>query len=229
MEVDEEDEYYMFELYTPVFFNPPLHIFPIPSRCPAAVAKELSSAFRLYWCDPASCVNHQRIAIELLLDKMNVRRFSVKNGNRSRISLHHRIEHLPENTESQREIKESLLAIKFIGNEGSHAGYISKEDALDGFELLEQLVDEEARERQREMRKRRKQIIKQKGPRGKAEAVRHSRLVNKLRKNCLVQHVPILRLTSEPLVRGVGQGPGRVERPGQGPQAGHLQAARGKA
>lgn len=182
LKVDEDDEYGMLTLYTPSFFNPPLHIFPIPSRCPAAIAKELSNAFRLYWCDPASCVNHQRIAIELLLDKMKVRRFSVKNGKRSRITLHHRIENLPEETESQREIKESLLAIKFIGNEGSHAGYISKEDALDGFELLEQLVDEEARERQREMRKRRKQIIKQKGPRGKAEAVRHSRLMNKLRK-----------------------------------------------
>jgi hypothetical protein len=176
---DDEDNPYIAKLsdnpeaegisvwYFPLFFNPPLEIIPIPAKCPYWIRKEVEAAFTAYWGDLSGCVNHQRAAIELLLDEMKVRRFTVnKKGKRCRVMLHHRIGGLPERTEVQKQLKHTLLALKFLGNEGSHAGEVGKQDALDGFDLLEYVLDEEARERDKHRENIRKKIVNKKGPRG---------------------------------------------------------------
>ena len=53
-------------------------------------------------------------------------------------NLHQRIEHF---TKSQKRLGQLLLAIKIIGNEGSHIGDIKIDDILDAYEILEEVVE----------------------------------------------------------------------------------------
>jgi hypothetical protein len=125
--------------FTPEYFFPPLVIFPVPRHCPQSVADETKASFRLFFCDQASASNHIRKAVENLMTEQGIKRFDTKNGQRVAVPLHRRID-LYSNR--NRDIAELLMAIKWIGNAGSHAGEINKDDVLDAYEILEIVLDE---------------------------------------------------------------------------------------
>lgn len=104
--------------YQPVFLTPPPPVFPIPVECPEAVTVELQKAFGLLWSDPGSCANRLRAAVEALLTE---RRVPKKRQNKKkkwvRIDLHARIE---EFRKKDAETADYLLALKWLGNVGSH-------------------------------------------------------------------------------------------------------------
>jgi len=70
----------------------------------------------------------------MLMTDQGVKRFVNNKGKRNSLNLHSRLELFKKN---QPQIADHLLAIKWIGNSGSHIGKIEKVDILDAFELLE--------------------------------------------------------------------------------------------
>lgn len=147
--------------FAPLFVNPPLHVFQIPESCPKALKEAVISAFSIMWCDQNACVNQIRSAIELVLTHVGIPRFQVK-GKRRFLSLAKRVDRLPTRYSN---LKNELTALRWLGNAGSHTGQITKNDALDGFELLEHVFEELFNPRSKRIGKISKGINKRKGPR----------------------------------------------------------------
>ena len=126
-------------VFTPEYFHPSLIILSIPLECPTEVAEEITSSFKLFFCDPAASANHVRKCIENILTDKGVKRFRMSSGKRRFVGLHQRITLYQS---GQPDVTERLLAIKWLGNEGSHAGEITRDDVLDAYEILETVIDD---------------------------------------------------------------------------------------
>lgn len=152
--------------FVPQYFYPAIPVFSIPKGCPVNTRKEIEAAFSLYWADPGACVNRIRSAIELFLTYLGVKVFEIrvgkgrKSNRRIRLSLHERIQLLEK---SQPELNQTLMAIKWLGNVGSHPGERSKDEALDGFELLEHVLNERFVQHKKYISRLSKTIIRKKG------------------------------------------------------------------
>lgn len=146
----EEDNYYdetgetqtnHREYYHPTSFSPAPPIFLIPEDCPGEVASQLKAAFRLIWLDVPASANRLRAGVEVLLTNRRIPQTSkAKSGKRVHLALHQRIEKFKA---KNREAADLLMAIKWIGNVGSHGHLdaMSRSDLLDGFELFESAID----------------------------------------------------------------------------------------
>lgn len=116
-----------------VYPAPP--IFPIPKAVPETVARAIERAFKLYWVDASACAGALRSAIERLLDHLKIPIESVgKKGGSIRLDLHNRIELLGKMNLGD---KESLHALRTVGNLGAHGANVQSESVLDAMELLE--------------------------------------------------------------------------------------------
>lgn len=146
----------------PDFLTPGPPVFPIPAECPEAVADELRKAFDLYWSDRASSANRLRVAVESLLTDRKIKRYTVQNNKRQYLSLHKRIMDFEQ---SQLEPAKQLLAIKWLGNTGSHAGLhdLGPKDVLEAFELFENVLELVYMKRQDRLMKIAKRVTKRKG------------------------------------------------------------------
>ncbi len=121
--------------FEPSYFHPPLHIFPIPEKCPETLKDRIVDTFKLYWVDPSSCANKIRIALEHLMDQQKVvKTESTKKGKRRKLKLHERI---VKYESKNKKVADLLLAIKWIGNSGSHLASLQRHDLLDAYQLLE--------------------------------------------------------------------------------------------
>ena len=103
--------------FRPMFFEPHLVFFEIPEECPDEVAAPLRQSFRLFFASPSAAANSVRIAIEELLTQLGVKRFTNSGGKRRVMSLHGRIGLLPS---KYAKLKDLFLAVKWLGNVGSH-------------------------------------------------------------------------------------------------------------
>lgn len=122
------------DYFSPTYFLPALDLFPIPQDCPSVVKETLEDSFKLFWNDLPSCANKIRTCLELLMNHQKVKKFLPrKNGKRKDLSLHERLEIFKDNNV---DVADFLLAIKWIGNAGSHTGKLRKEDVLDAYKLL---------------------------------------------------------------------------------------------
>jgi hypothetical protein len=148
--------------FRPVYFFPPLPIIDVPREAAEDVRVALQRAFSLYWADPSAAGNSIRTAIELMLDQHGIprgRNDSSRNK-RFRRSLHERLELFAGR---RPELKDTLMAIKWLGNAGSHA-VLTHDDVLDAFEFVEHTLDEVYRDRLRTLAKKAKAINRNKGP-----------------------------------------------------------------
>ena len=146
--------------FFPKYFSPNLKLFKYPKTTNIEVTKEINKSFSLFFCDPSSSANHIRIAIEKLLNYLKVD--SVKE-NGTYINLHNRIEKLSDDSNKY---KNHLLAIKFIGNAGSHSDKrITKNDVLDAYEIINELLIEIFDKKSEKMDNMIKEINEKKGPR----------------------------------------------------------------
>lgn len=128
------------DCFKPKYFEPALNIIHIPAECPEEVADPIKESFSLVFSSPSSAANSIRVAVEQLLTALKVKRFNVVNGKRRFISLHQRIRLVPQKHE---EIKDLILAIKWLGNAGSHSrNAISFDDVMDAYEFLEHILQE---------------------------------------------------------------------------------------
>jgi len=121
----------------------------------------LKAGFNLAFADPNAAANQLRTTVECLMDELKVpkkARFKHRNASTScvvcgktappaktqstkskfvDISLHQRIEKLPER---YRNLRDDLLAVKWLGNAGSHSTGISREHMLTGYEIMERCL-----------------------------------------------------------------------------------------
>ncbi|WNG16815.1 DUF4145 domain-containing protein [Cystobacter fuscus] len=159
----EEGPTYTTELH-PVFFHPALPLFRVPPTCTEKVRAELNRAWALYWLDSASCANRVRTCVELVLTHLKVPRFRRTQTNRRiMLRLHDRIELFKQR---DAELAQALMAVKWIGNIGSHeggAGGMGRDDVLNGLELLEYVLVEVFEQRSKRLARMGKQIVKRKG------------------------------------------------------------------
>jgi hypothetical protein len=126
-------------LYTPLAFAEAPPVIRVCDECPGDVGAELDRSFSLYWLDRRSCATAIRSAVELLLDERGVpREVERKAGRSTRLPLHDRIVRFREKDPEPGKL---LLAIKVIGNVGTHGDDITFDDLLIGYEILDHVVD----------------------------------------------------------------------------------------
>ena len=149
------------EEFKPLFFHPPLHIFKLKSSYPKEVSQEIMNSFEHFWNDLSSCANKIRTSLEILLNLHKVKNYTLTNRNkRKRLTLHQRIE---EFKKKNSEVGDYLLAIKWIGNEGSHPGNLERIDILETYELLEHSLDKLYERKDEKMKRLSKEINRNKG------------------------------------------------------------------
>jgi Domain of unknown function (DUF4145) len=125
--------------YTPLAFAEPPPVIRVCEQCPTAVSAHLDRSFGLYWMDRRSCGTAIRTAIESLLDERGVpREIERKPSKLARIPLHDRIVGFQQ---VDPEPGKLLLAIKVIGNIGTHQDDIIYDDLLTAYEILEHVID----------------------------------------------------------------------------------------
>lgn len=167
---DETDYSAYVNIFRPDFVRPSPDFFDIPTKTPKDVATEIRNAFDLFWVDPEASANRVRASIEALLNHRKIKRFTIKNQKRTAIALHHRI---VEFQKAESEIGDSLMAIKWLGNAGSHAGIakhsLERSDILDALEILDYVLETLFNNRDKQIRQMQREIIKRKGPRKKTK------------------------------------------------------------
>ena len=129
-----------FSTYHPKYFYPNLKLFKIEEEIPQIVGEQMNLAFSHFFNDLSSCANRIRNSIELILDDLKAPIKAKNNAGKTYYfkTLHQRIEHYQKRNTS---LAKLLLALKIIGNEGSHVGEMEYNDILDAFEILEELLE----------------------------------------------------------------------------------------
>jgi hypothetical protein len=128
------------DYFRPESFTPHLKMFVLPKETPDPVIEEISKSFNLIFSDPPSSASHIRIALEHLLTHLKIKRFTVNKGKKRFLFLHGRIDLLPKR---YGHIKDIFLAVKWLGNAGSHGSHeVSLDDVLDSYELMNELLIE---------------------------------------------------------------------------------------
>jgi len=150
------------DYFSPKHFEPALKIITIPEECPEEVAEPIDESFGLVFSSPSSAANSIRVAVEQLLTDLKVKRFNMANGKRRFISLHQRIKLVPQKHE---EIRDLILAIKWLGNAGSHSrSAISFDDVMDAYEFLDHILQEVYVQKAKKLKAKAKVVNKKKGP-----------------------------------------------------------------
>jgi hypothetical protein len=129
------------DYHRPRFFTESPHLVEIPEATPDSVTKELVASFQLFWSDPLACTNRIRSSVEKLLTAQKIPQTTGSTGKKGRrqfLALHHRIERFGV---KRADIAEKLMAVKWIGNAGSHSNGATIDDALDGYELVDWVLD----------------------------------------------------------------------------------------
>lgn len=127
--------------YQPYAFSEAPPIIEIRDYFPKELEEHLASAFSLFWIDPSSCLNKIRTCVEDILTLKQIPRFSNRNNRRIRLTLHSRIERY---SQQYPETGKFLMALKWLGNEGSHSGKnseIKRNDLIEAFEILEHAIE----------------------------------------------------------------------------------------
>ncbi len=131
VEYDSNNEF-SDDFFYPISFHPTVHLFDIPQRTPEKVKNELINSFSLFWISPSACANAVRISIEKLMDELGI------TGG----SLHNRIKEFSRKKPENVEKAEILLAVKWIGNDGSHEGGLMHSDLFTVYDFVENVLKE---------------------------------------------------------------------------------------
>lgn len=121
--------------FSPKYFHPPLHIFQIPESTPTEIKKTIIESFSLYFTNSFAATNQIRLALEILMTELGVERtYQNTKGEDKYYSLEKRIKKLDEQYSN---IKDKCLAMKWLGNAGTHGdNNMTLDDVLDGYDLL---------------------------------------------------------------------------------------------
>lgn len=148
--------------FRPRYFTESPLLVDIPEATPDALVTELLASFQLFWCDPLACTNRIRSAVEKLLTEQRVPQTTGTKGKRKFLSLHARIE---KYRAKRSDIADALMAVKWIGNAGSHSSSVTIQDVLDGYELVDWVLDSLYARRHRRATSLTRAINRRKAPR----------------------------------------------------------------
>lgn len=147
--IGPEGEDVVAEQFEPLFCTPMPDIIEMPAKCPSDIHRELRLAFTLFWSSPAASAGRLRVVIEKLMDLVGVpTQMPNKKGKVADLTLHARLELYGKKNPGA---GKSLMALKWIGNTGSHDSTVSREDLLDSLELIEHVLGEIVGERSKRM------------------------------------------------------------------------------
>lgn len=125
----------LIDWFEPKSFSPALHPFEISEQCPKEIREPLTAAFSVYLTQPGSAANLIRIAIEQILTAIGVPGLNNQQG---RIPLHNRLDKLQG---QYAPYKDTLMAIKFLGNAGSHTyDEVKIDDIETAYEIMDYVV-----------------------------------------------------------------------------------------
>ncbi|QFT65699.1 hypothetical protein FIU93_02835 [Labrenzia sp. THAF35] len=156
-----EDTLFEDTQFTPFFMRPAPFMIEVPKTLCKEAKKHIERAYDLFWVDNASCANRLRIVAEYLLDQLDIPRKGPKGSRtNTRLDLADRIALLEEARPGH---EDSLNALRYVGNVGSHEGHMELEELLDCFELLEDAMIELLEERRAKLAEKARRIIENKG------------------------------------------------------------------
>lgn len=145
----------------------PRFLFPAPplvrliQETPKVVKEKLVEAAGLVWQNSEASANQVRQAVESLMDCQKIKKTEIQRGKRVRLSLHRRIKIFERTDPINGEI---LLAIKWLGNTGSHLGKLSRKDVFDAFDMMELVLTNLYSQAAKQIQRKAKAINKAKGP-----------------------------------------------------------------
>lgn len=125
------------------YISPPLPLFTPPAKTPEKVAAAIHAASELLWISPSAAANQLRQAIEELLTVKGINRtYITKNHRKKRYTTHDRIGMFRTADPANKEVADTLEAVKWIGNSGSHETGLTIAEVLEGADLLEHALIE---------------------------------------------------------------------------------------
>jgi len=139
-EFGPDDNYDWADYFLPKFCHPMPDMFDITPKCPDSIKEELRGAFALFWSNHAACAGRIRVALECLMNHLGVpKRRKDGSGKYHDLSLHARIDLFAQNEPAT---GPQLMALKWLGNTGSHEAQVARNDLLDAFEIMEHALVE---------------------------------------------------------------------------------------
>ena len=126
-----------FEYFEPLYFHPSLKLSHYPIDTPLNVAYELEESFALFFSSPSASIGKLRVAVEALLDDLNV---PSTTSNGAFLTLGPRLRKMPE--ELKNALGDSLSALTLLGNAGAHGDHnIRKSNVLDGYRVITHVLE----------------------------------------------------------------------------------------
>ena len=138
---DDSMEFYDSEAYTNYYVTyifPTLRLMEYPVGVPDKIKDPIDAAELVLLSDASAAANRIRIAIEALLDCQGVRKCP-RNNRSTRLTTHARIGEFQQRNSAAASY---LMAVKWIGNAGSHdREIVPLVSVLEGFELFARAVE----------------------------------------------------------------------------------------
>jgi hypothetical protein len=161
-EYNDDGETETVRTYYPKYAYPTLCLFPISDETPIVIDEAILKAFSLFWLDKAACANAIRTTVEIILDQKKVKKYIInKKGKRQILALHQRIKLFEL---KNKYVADHLMAIKWIGNTGSHISKIRNADVLIAFDILKHSLEKLYSTQEKQIGSITKKILKKKGP-----------------------------------------------------------------
>lgn len=118
------------EFLTPTLFQPNVPLFQLHHEVPALIRDAFDKSFEQFWLDTDACGNKLRIVVELLMNDQ---------GMKPDHSLAKRIKEFQQTKDAV--LGDVLMAVKWIGNSGSHHGdSLSRAAIIDAMEMLDHVT-----------------------------------------------------------------------------------------
>jgi Domain of unknown function (DUF4145) len=151
-QMDEEINCY------PKSMVPGPRIIAVPGKTPKAVSDEITKSFELFWTDRSSAANKLRNAVEEILAD-----FGISKGTPAGkfVALAVRLDKAKELDIAHHG---TMVALKDVGNTGSHEGGVPLKDLVDTYEILEDALEDIYGGRKARLDAIRARLTKQKPP-----------------------------------------------------------------
>ena len=135
---DGHPEYY--DHFVIKSFFPAPRLCYIPPETPSEVETLMDKSFVLYWSDVSAAANALRASLEALLDELKVpEQEKNKYGNTVRMTLHRRLEVWAA---TEKDNAELCLALKEVGNLGSHGDTVRSKHYFGSLEIYSHVLKE---------------------------------------------------------------------------------------
>ncbi len=122
--------------YTVTLLSPPLVLMRLPETAPPEVREGVERASAVLFLDPGLAGTALRAAVERFLTTEGI---SPKRSSGGFVTLDQRIRDWKQATPDRASVADLLLAVKWIGNAGSHeVSDVSAKEVLDGVEILDE-------------------------------------------------------------------------------------------